>query len=164
VTPPTAEPAMSTHLPAMASDDDDELPRRRRLPIVAVLLVLILLAVGIVAVTRKSSTVAIDAGVAPADATIARDAPGDAAPDALDRHRGRRDHEGLTLGGEISDLAAIVDGVELPLRVARDGAHRDLGVVREEQAAVARDEIGEELRLLVDEELGEAVVAHRDRQ
>src|SRR5690348_13036887 len=49
-------------------------------------------------------------------------------------------------------------GVEAALVVAGDGGHGDLRVVREEDGAPAREEVGEEPRLLVDEQLGEAVV------
>ena len=50
------------------------------------------------------------------------------------------------------------------LLVLRDPAECDLRVVREEQPAAALLEITEERGLLVDQELGIAVVAHRDRE
>ena len=51
----------------------------------------------------------------------------------------------------------------MPALVAREAAGRDRRVVREEQPPVARRQVVEQRRLLVDQLLGEAVVAHRDR-
>ncbi len=79
-TPPSPEPAMSTHLPAM-DELDAELPRRSSTPLVAVLLVLLVVGIGIFALTRRTSTAPpIDAASLPADAPRP---PADAPVDAV---------------------------------------------------------------------------------
>ena len=55
-------------------------------------------------------------------------------------------------------------GPVLPARIAGHARHRHRGIVGEEEPTVPREKIAEQRRLLVDQELGAAVVAHRDRQ
>src|SRR3546814_11230340 len=62
-----------------------------------------------------------------------------------------------------SDLGGFVGGAETAAFVAHQLHQRDLRVVGEEQMHVARQLVLEEGALLVDQQLGVAVVAHRDR-
>src|SRR5205085_4041857 len=65
---------------------------------------------------------------------------------------------------ELAKLALIVDGRELSLRILRHLRECELWIVREEQPTATLHEILEQRGFLVDEQLGIAVVAHRDRQ
>ena len=55
------------------------------------------------------------------------------------RRRAPRCSPARALGREVAQLAPLVDDAVLALGVARDRAHRDLRIVREEQPAVARE-------------------------
>jgi hypothetical protein len=98
-------------------------------------------------------------------------APGQVAERLLDRaldapvHRRRRYTAAARPSGPgLADVRDLVGGAVAAVLGAHHPGHRDRGIVGEQQAATARHQVGQQRRLLVDEVLGEAVVAHRDRQ